>query len=346
MAGIDESPLGKTFFVQNHDRSSFGTYDVKDEDRHPEIQAEKPHFALTETQYYSFWVPEANLHCFNWIWYHPNLNSVMAGTMAWTGVRPESLSCELFNFYQHMSADVFEGHFGKAKFENGFSVDAEDPGKRIRIRYLDRERDTHFDVLQTAVTEPLMWPTSNHFEQVMHCTGEVTLRGQTYPVDCLSVRDRSWGEYRPETPMNIPPNHWAVGAADAGNSFCIVGMEDEALDPIWKGRMPAPSSDPLRFGWLIVDGEKCLARSLSMKAEFDPVHLMPTAVVMHVEDDRGRKHTIRGRRTAATPFRAWININCSVTLMEWEWAGRTFTGEMQTVMFGDFFNACATLPES
>lgn len=345
MSGTTDAAAGKTFFVQNHDTTRFGTYSLADEDRHLDIMAQKPHFALTETQYYSFWVPEAKLHCFTWVWHHPNLDTVMAGAMAWTGIRPETLSCELFNFYQHMKADVFDGHFARAKFENGFAIYAEEPGKRIRLTYDDPARGNHFDVLETAVSEPMMWPTSNHFEQVMHCTGEVTLRGKRYAVDCHSIRDRSWGEYRSEQPMNIPPNHWAVGAIDAANAFCIVGMEDEALDPMWKGKFAVPGGNTLRFGWLLVDGEKRLVRSLSMLADFDAADLMPRKVVIHVEDDAGAHHTIEGRAIAATPLRAWINISCSINLMEWSWGGRTCSGEMQTVAFGDFYHAFAPRAE-
>lgn len=331
-----QSAQGKTFFVQNHDLTRFGSYDPRDEDIHREIMADKPHFALTETQYYSFWVPEAGIHCFNWAWFHPNLNSVSVGTLSWSGFHRNPLTCELFNFYNHHTGDVFKEHFGRASFENGFSIYAEEPGKRIRIRYDDPERGNSFNVLQTAITEQLMWPTSNHFEQVMHSTGELILRGKHYEVDCLSVRDRSWGEYRVEAPMNIPPNHWCVGALDANFSFTIVGMEDEALDPMWKGKFSVPGDSPLRFGWMIVDGEKCLVQKLSMKAEYDPDDLMPRSYIVHVEDDRGRSHTLEGRVVGATPFSAWQNMNCPICLTEWTYKGQKFTGEVQSVMFPDF----------
>ena len=339
MAGVNDLELGSAYFVQNHGQKGFGTYDVSDEELHPAHKVEKPHYALTETQYYGFWVPEANLHCFSWIWAHPNLKSVTAGTMAWTGIRKNSLACELFNFHTHMSMDVFRDGFFNADFDNGFSVHAEEAGKRFRIKYDDPGRGNSFDVLQVAASEPLMWPTSNHFEQVMKCTGEVTLRGKRYEVDCYSMRDRSWGEYRLEDQMGIPPNHWTVGTADGDNAFCIVGMEDEARNPMWKGRFTVPGTSTLRFGWLLVDGQKCRATTLSSLVTYDPDDLMPRTVSMHVEDEHGRRHEIEGRVIAATPIHAWLNIACAINLIEWNWRGRTFTGEMQTVMFNDFIHA-------
>ena len=32
-----------------------------------------------------------------------------------------------------------------------------------------------------------------HFDQAGHVAGTMVLRGETVPIDCYSVRDRSWG---------------------------------------------------------------------------------------------------------------------------------------------------------
>ncbi len=338
MAKASDLELGSAYFVQYH-KPEFGTYSPRDEELHPEIQAEKPHYALTETQYYGFYVPEAQLHCFTWVWYHPNLRTLTSGTMAWRGIKPINLSCELFDFRGYMSGDVFKDGFFNFTLDSGLSIEMPEIGRTFRLRYSDPDRGNSFDILQEAVTEPLVWPSNNHFEQTMHCTGEVTLRGESFAVDCFSLRDRSFGEYRMEDPMGIPPNSWTTGAFGPDLSFCVVGMEDEALDPIWKGRFEIPPGSTLRFGWMVVDGAKCIVTDLRSKIDYDPADLMPRAMYLKITDEHGRVHELHGKVLAATPLTAWLNIRCPVCMIEWNYNGRIGHGEIQNVQFNDFVRA-------
>lgn len=337
MSEAQNLELGSAYFVQYH-KGGFGTYDPRDEELHPEICKEKPHYALTETQYYGFYVPEADLHCFTWVWYHPNLNALESGTMAWRGFKPINLACELFDFRGFMSGEVFAKTFTDFTLDSGLSITMTEPGKTWRLRYEDKERGNGFDVVQQAVTEPLVWPTSNHFEQTMHCTGRITLRGEAHAVDCYSVRDRSFGEYRLEDPMGIPPNSWTTGAFGPDLSFTVVGMEDETLDPIWKGKFAIPPGSLLRFGWLVVDGEKCVVTQMNSKIDYDREHLLPRAMYLKLTDEHGRVHEFHGRVRAATPLTAWLNVRCPICMIEWNYNGRIGHGEIQNVQFNDFLH--------
>ena len=61
-----------------------------------------------------------------------------------------------------------------------------------------------------------------HFDQAGHVTGEMVLHGERIPIDCFSVRDRSWGprpQGRPEAPPGECRRHAHTGAGGIGYSF-------------------------------------------------------------------------------------------------------------------------------
>jgi hypothetical protein len=66
----------------------------------------------------------------------------------------------------------------------------------------------------TAVDDPIVWANGKHFEQVMRTQGQLVLRGQRHDVDSFNIRDRSWGELRPEGHNPAPPYNWVHGVFD------------------------------------------------------------------------------------------------------------------------------------
>lgn len=329
----DKLVLGDQYFV-NYYQPSFGEYEPRHERLHPEDRQEKPHYALTETQYFGFFVPEAQIHCFTWIWHHPNLNSVQGGTMAWKGIKPISLGCELFDLRGHMDGSVLND-FRTYTLDSHLTVSHADPFQ-FTLKYDDPERDNHFEVVQQGVSEVLMWPSNKHFEQVMKCEGSITLRGETHKVDCYSVRDRSWGEYRLEDPMAIPPNSWVTGVFGEDFSFLVTCMDDPALSPIWCDDFTVNAKSLLRFGWMVVDGDKVAVRSARSLTEYEKDTLLPTAMRLEIEDERGRNYELTGRVTAATPLTNWLNVRVPICLIEWQCNGRKGIGEIQMAQFTDF----------
>ena len=331
--------VGEAYFLQ-YFSPEFGQYSLADEELHPADRLKKPHYALTETQYYGFFVPEHNIHCFTWIWCHPNLDTVTGGTMAWQGVKPRSLACELFDYRNFMSADIFRDGFMHYKLDSGIGVKMTEPGKCFHLTYDDPSRGNSFNVVQTAVSEPLMWPTSNHFEQVMKCEGQITLRGQMYEVDCFSVRDRSFGEYRLEASIaKMPPNYWITGVFDEDFSFCIVGMDHPDHDAFWKGEFDISEEASLRFGWLIHDGKKSAVSKAVIRTDYDRQNLFVKKMSITLTDTGGRVLEIVGEVGAVTPFEAWMNARVPIALVHWTCQGKRGVGEIQSAQFTDFLCA-------
>jgi hypothetical protein len=95
---------------------------------------------------------------------------------------------------------------------------------------------------------------AGRIDQCGRVVGEITVSGKTYAVDCLSMRDRSWGARRDDnTEMNIGychatasekeaflavSNHAAAGAASNDDNAPIVSgylMQNGELHPLSKG---------------------------------------------------------------------------------------------------------------
>lgn len=321
------------FFVQKFDEK-FGTYSLDAEYPRKETQIEKPHYSLTETQYFGFFVPEERIQCFMWTWYHPNMNVVSGGVMGWQGFKKFNVGCEILDYRAFMNGELVED-FTNYTLDSGITLAMTKPGQQFRLTYDDPEHGNSFDVIQDAVSEPLMWPSNHHFEQIMRCSGTITMRGKTHEVKCFSVRDRSYGEYRKELSIAIPPNNWMAATFDENNAFCVVGLDDPKREPLWKGRFDIAPDALLRFGWMVIDGERVVITRVSMKTDFDS-ELLPRRITLRVTDSNGREHDLVGEAYASLPFAPWPNARMPICAMRWTWNGRVGLGEFQSLQYNDF----------
>lgn len=324
----------EAYFYQSFKRE-FGQYNVADEDIHPSYKLEKPHYALTETQYFGFSVPEHNIHAFLYLWYHPNLNVLAAGPMIMQGVKPVGQSSELFDYRNYFPDSQLDPSLSNFTLDSSYSVEMLEPGKVFRLRYRDDQRDSGYDVISEAISDILMWPGSKHFEQVMRVKGELRLRGQTYAVDGHNIRDRSWGELRLENPVAGPPIVWSTGVFGDDFSFNITGFDDPAMNPAHNDLLPAAGVDPHKFGWIIIDGKPAVVDGARSRTTYNPVTLMPETIDIDVYVE-GRTYEIRGKVTAGAPISPWMNNRAPICLVRWECNGRIGWGDLQQVQGNDW----------
>ena len=325
----------EAFFIRDYG-TSFGTYSLEDEYLHKSIWPDKPHYALSETQYFSFSVPEHDIHAFLYCWCHPNLRAVSGGAVVFKGTQPLQLGVELYDYRAHMSDAVLSEDLGNFRFDNSYSVQMIEPGRIFRLRYEDRERDNAFDVTLTAQSAPVMWPDNRHFEQVMKTEGFVKLRSQEYAIDGFSMRDRSWGEARMELALPGPSNSWAVGTFDADFAFVAVGTDSPATTPIWSDHYTESMAKPLTFGWMIHNGQRSPVTECRKRIEYDRSTLMCRSVEMELVTASGERFDLKGTATAGTPLPLWPNIRVPVSLIRWECNGRVGWGELQDAQWSDF----------
>lgn len=325
----------EAYFYQNF-AAEFGRYDIRDENLHPEYVDSKPHFALTETQYFGFSVPEAEIHGFLYLWYHPHLKVVGAGPMVAKGIKNLSLACELIDYQSYLPEDQLNGGLTGFKLSNGYSVEMLEPGRIFQVRYEDAPRGNLIDLRYTAVSDILMWPGDKHFEQVMKVEGQLKLRGQSYDVGGYNVRDRSWGEARLENSLPGPPIGWMTGVFDEKLAFNVTAFDHPDLEPLWKDDFAVDRAKLFKFGWLILDGERVAVQDARTKTVYDPETMMPTGCEAHVVDVAGREYHFSGQVTAGAPIHPFPNNRAPICLVRWEYEGRTGWGDLQQSQGNDF----------
>ena len=329
-----------TFFVTNYD-ARFGQYKPEDDMLHPEANAKVPHYTCTETQYLGFNIPEAAISGIGYLWHHPNLKTVLAGACAYQGVKSQLIAAELCDVRSYMSDEVLANNLTSVKFDNGYHTEVLEPGKKFRIRYDDPARKNHYDVTLTAIMPPAMWPTGRHLEQALKTKGELTLRGEKFPVNGYFVRDRSWGEGRSEQIMPIPVTSWMTGVFNDNFAFNCNALDHPDLNPIWKPYFNVAPEKTLIGGWIWRDGELTAITSAKKLVHYDLDTLIPKSIEMTVIDAKNRTFEMQGTIISAAPFNIWMNVNAPICLTRWECEGLTGYGDTQDVQWNDFVHACA-----
>jgi hypothetical protein len=303
--------------------------DARDELLHREARESERGAELTETQYLGFNVPEHDVHAFCYIWHHPNLGVVSGGAWAWQGIKPGSLSCELFDMLIYVDDAVLDGDLHDVQLPNGYRSTVIEPLKRLRARYADEAHGNAFDIEFEALAPPMVLETGFHFEQPMKTSGSLTLAGTDYVVDGMTVRDRSWGQLRHERHVDLPPMSWMTGLFGDDLSFGTTAFDSEEPDD----EFPVLGGDALRGGWICRDGQYSPVVSVSKRTRRNAGTLFPEAVELAITDSGGYSMELRGKIIAASNWRAWHNMNSVICLTRWECDGRIGYGDFQDVQF-------------
>jgi hypothetical protein len=324
----------------NHSRA-FGEAKPEDEFYHgwgPEGDS------LTETWYWGFNVPEAAINCFIYCWCHPNLNVVTAGLIIYKGIKRHHLAAEVFDMPAYLKLGPVVGDGSAIQVPNGLTVEVIEPLGHMKLTYEDKGRDTAFAIDLRAVGRPIMRGNNLHFEQVMHAAGRLRLRGEEYPVDGFTVRDRSWGEHRPEGHNPGPPYNWVTGSFDRGRvAFNIGSCDDPAGDPEWLGKIAYQPESIFKDGWIARGDEQRRIVRASKKCWRHSEMLMPERFEIELEDEDGRIEQITGKVIASVPGFHWPNIATHLALVEWQWNGMTGFGESQDVHWNDYVYHCGQI---
>lgn len=317
---------------------SFGSFTDQDDYLHPDqVRAGD---TCTETQYFGFYVPEADIYGFSYFWLKPNLGSIMGGIFACQGFKRHHLQAELFDFEQNMSSGtVIKDDLRSYRLPNSYQVDVLEPGKRLRLRYDDPARQNRLDLAITAASPPAMRANNKHFEQAMKYAGELTLRGKTYAVDCFNVRDRSWGELRPEESLRFPPLTWTTGCFGKDFAFNCSAFDHPDLNPVSLKDFPISPEQAFNDGWIYRHGELVKIKSIRKLTLRDPETARPLTHDIHAIDVNGREYRIKGTVTAGLPYSFWPNCMTHLGLTRWECEGMTGWGDTQEVHWSDYMRA-------
>jgi len=223
------------------------------------------------------------------------------------------------------------------KFPHSLHVEILEPYRRMRIRYQDPARDNALDLVVTAFSPPVMRGSEVHFDQATYNRGTVTLRGRTYAIDGCGMRDRSWGQLRPEALMPTPPFTWMTGTfKDEKIAWNVAAFDDPARDPIWAGLFDVSAEHVIHDAWLWRDGEMNRLENVSKITRHDPMTLRPLTHEIDFRDPRGHDYHIEGTVIASVPWNSWPNMSCYVCLTEWRLDGMVGYGDTQECQWNDF----------
>lgn len=291
--------------------------------------------SVSQTWYWGFNVPEAHINCFAYCWTHPNLDIVTGGLMIYQGMKAQTLACELFDIRAFNKIDLV-GDGSNILFPNSMRVEVIEPLQHMRLTFDDPARQTSVNVDIRATAKPLMRANNQHFEQVMKVTGDLILRGEAHKVDCYNVRDRSWGEPRPEDHAPLPPYTWVTGVFGEEFAFNLGAHDDPARNPEWSGIYQLDPASVFKDGWVQIKGEqRRLARASKITHREFPL-CRPLRHEIEFEDTAGDKYLITGDVVAQSNWAGWPNANVHLGLVKWSWNGKSGYGETQEVQWNDY----------
>ncbi|MCV7380861.1 hypothetical protein BST11_12255 [Mycobacterium alsense] len=325
-----------------------------DDDSFHTPRDDNPYWA--ETTWWSFNVPERKIGCWLHATCHTNRAAVTWRVYLWdpTGTRPNNLA--YYRISPDTPMDFADADLRDITFPGGgFSVQALRPLTEYRIGYADAAADfaVRFDFRAvhpprryTPGEPPIMF--SPHLDQLGHIAGEVVLRGERIPLDCYSVRDRTWGPRGGPAPAGAKPNgrsdfervrdphgpRWRQVERQRGRGriqyiFGHSGPRTGFLSYVRPQDGHASGWSPLNHGWLLKDGrfERLDKSASAMKNFRDPVTGWSSHMDVRLTDVTGRSMDAEGFSVS----HACEHGGGSTALMRWEFDGEIGWGEDQDV---------------
>ena len=333
-------------------------FEPDDDDFHP--GNEDPYWV--ETTWFSFNVPERRMG--GWLHAASNVHRRVTTWRVFVWDPHGALPGELA--YHRLEPDVpFDGDIDLRHVRypgGGFTVDVVRPTLDYRVTYDDGRRCS-IDLLHesphpphrfTPGAAPMMF--NPHFDQLGHVTGQLVLDGERIPIDCWSVRDRTWGPRGGPHGQSRKPEHvrgdhapkvpggprwrqverergrgriqYVFGHVDATTGFLGFARPQEGDAKGWA---------PVHVGWQLRDGhfERLDAVRSRLRDWRDPATGWTAHIELELVDRTGRIMDVEGVATS----RIAESGDTAHSLMRWEIDGQVAWGEDQDIWNPAHFRA-------
>jgi hypothetical protein len=291
------------------------TFTARDDHFHFDVM-DKDWWA-TETSWFSFHHPERRLGGWFYTLVRPNIGIVSGGAWVWDD--QAHLPWEALYSANYTALELTpELDLANCQLPTGVSIRVLEPCMRYALGFDDGERlQATLEFAGVMPPEPLTavestFGSAHHFDQFGRVTGELILHGEKIAIDCIGMRDRTWGR-RPE---NRPRQAaYVTGAADGENGFLAVT----------NGR---PDGDLVSYGFLRRDGNTASLAGGERRVVRDPVHGWITRIELTARDIAGRELHAVGVPVSKIILNrhTFIDIN---SLIRWEFDGSIAWGEDQ-----------------
>lgn len=270
----------------------------------------------TETSWFSFHHPERRLGGWLYTLVRPNIGTVQGGVWVWDD--SAWLPWEVPYSVNYSALPLRPGQdLTGEPLPTGVGIEVLESAMSYRLTYADGDRlslDLRFDGVMEP--EPLRatgstFGSAHHFDQLGRVTGEVVLHGEVLQINCLAMRDRTWGRRPEDRPRQAA---YVTGAVDDANAFLAV--------------TDARSGDQVTYGFLRRHGRVVALAEGVRRVRRDPVQGWIDAVELDLVDVEGT-----AVRAVGTPVsriilnrHTFIDIN---SLLRWDVDGREGWGEDQ-----------------
>jgi hypothetical protein len=271
----------------------------------------------TETSWFSFHHAERRLGGWFYTMVRPNIGTVAGGVWVWddTAWLPWDVLYSANYSALQLPSDQ---DLRDVTLPTGVSIRAVEPTLAYELGYHDGDRlqaSLRFDGVMPP--EPLTavgstFGSAHHFDQLGRVRGQLVLHGERIDIDCVAMRDRTWGprpEHRPRQAAYV------TGAAGERDGFLAVTNV-------------RPEGDAVAYGFLRRDGETIGLTGGHRAVERDPEHGWITTIVIDAHDRKGRRLRAVGEAVSRMIVNrhTFIDIN---SLVRWEVDGETAWGEDQ-----------------
>jgi hypothetical protein len=171
---------------------------------------------------------------------------------------------------------------------------------------------------------------AGRIDQCGRVVGDITIAGKKYPVDCLSMRDRSWGARRDDNKdMNIGYCHATATDRDA-----FLAVSNHAA----QGPMSNDDSAPIVSGYLMQEGElhPLTKGTATLKRNAAGT---PTGFELQATDAAGRTLEASGTAMNWFAFQPYPGMFNWSSLANWRFNSHSCIGELQNTWHPDRWRA-------
>ncbi|RZZ88463.1 DUF7064 domain-containing protein [Pseudoxanthomonas winnipegensis] len=308
---------------------------IKPEDaRFHAPDADKPLWA--ETNYFGFYNAQRGINIGVYALFRTHLRTVNssicvssrfavtpweADYVDWQASIPMPADCDLLDY----------------RLPNGLRVKTLEPNMAWHIRFDDADQ-LKIDVTYRAIMPPFdihdpeqdpmvaaasaagkfAWGTAynGHFDQSGHFEGQVVLRGEQIPIDCVSTMDHSWGP-RPE--RGAPNMSWLHAHVSKDLAVHAIFGFDPAVDD---------GALSLTHGYVVERGQVFGFKAGKGKV-LRKVDRYADTVELELTDSEDRVWKLRGKGMTSFPWQCYANTVGFNVLARWDVNGEVGYGELQ-----------------
>lgn len=275
-----------------------------------------------ESCWFSFSIPEKEIHAMVYFFFRPNMNLLMGGPIVWDGTGAHTWDCLYYDWHHFQTIPE-----GAQKFDfrshTSLEVRVVEPQRQYRLAY--DQPDFKLDLLWTGLEPPhhflgmeieatgMSADNRMHLEQMGRATGSMELRGERMEIDCYALRDSSWG-VRQMDGVKRGSYFWAILDADNAFHAQVMGEGDEMR---------------VVGGFLKLEGvTSSLCGGKRVVTEMGRV--TPTLFDLTLEDEKGRTLDVKARSLSDLMVNFYPRVQVVWSLLEADFGGgRMGWGDIQ-----------------